>query len=573
MGIFTVICDKCGNKVSKRARFCNNCGAPTPGGWWKCPGCGKWVGNDVEYCSHCNTRLYPDDRVTMAGGVWQKAPEKFAERFEVGDLKLADGQTLQVQEGTSAILMDGGEVKHVLSSGIHGMDGMLRKINWFGAPPPRSVVMIDSGEVVVPLRMENLRTAEFYPIEFYGEAILQFAGGTAAAHAFVANVLKESRECLFSDLVERIEPSIRSAVDELCTTSTVEELVRDPARRIRLRERMEARLKEDLGACGLEVVRVSSAEFTGEEYEEWASKQGKLEEQRRDEEYRAALRSMMNKEQMGAFRDSHALAEYKATIDAEWRVSQATREREFEELKKEWAHDDAVRQRLDEVEQLEHDQELQVRRQEHRHGVEDREQDHRLAQDAREVDHKVTTGQKIDAYEREKLVEDAGASVKAQKLHSEQDVADATEWLKVKKQKQALELEAKAAEAERRSRMGIEYLLADIEDPQARDQLIKLFHLKLQAGMTPQQILATLGKSDHDLSEEYKKYLEKMEALYQDASNRADKNFSRVVDPLRVDVLGKIIRGESGDTQKVEQDYREDRHSQQEIPSSHEHRD
>ena len=50
---------RCGNRVSKRARFCNACGKPAPGGWWKWPQCGKWIGNDSHFCPHCNAPLYP----------------------------------------------------------------------------------------------------------------------------------------------------------------------------------------------------------------------------------------------------------------------------------------------------------------------------------------------------------------------------------------------------------------------------------------------------------------------------------------------------------------------------------
>ena len=76
----------CGNKVPKRARFCNKCGKPAPGGWWRCPQCNKWIGNDSRFCPHCNAELYPDERVDMAGGVWHKEPGQFAQRFEVGNV-------------------------------------------------------------------------------------------------------------------------------------------------------------------------------------------------------------------------------------------------------------------------------------------------------------------------------------------------------------------------------------------------------------------------------------------------------------------------------------------------------
>ena len=72
---------------------------------------------------------------------------------------------------------------------------------------------------------------------------------------------------------------------------------------------MTARIKDDLDACGLEVVRVSSAEFTGDEYEERAQQLGELEtkrlgmevdveDKRREAEYRAALRQLASREEM-----------------------------------------------------------------------------------------------------------------------------------------------------------------------------------------------------------------------------------------------------------------------------------
>ena len=195
---------RCGHQVSKRARFCSACGSPAPGGWWKCPSCNKCIGNDSHFCPHCNTPLYPEDRVNIAGGVWHKQPVFYAQRFEAGDIKRELIQNLQVQEGTAAILMDAGEVNDVLEAGSHNLDTLSRRINWFGNPPPRSVVLIDVGEVVVPLHIEGLRTAEHFPIEFYGEVILRFTGGKDAARAFVSNILKGERDCTFDIIAKRL---------------------------------------------------------------------------------------------------------------------------------------------------------------------------------------------------------------------------------------------------------------------------------------------------------------------------------------------------------------------------------
>ena len=495
---------RCGHRVSKRARFCSACGSPAPGGWWKCPSCNKWIGNDSHFCPHCNTPLYPEDRAAMAGGVWRKEPEYYAQRFEVGDIKRELVQKLQVQEGTAAILMDSGAVSDVLSAGAHEVDSLVRHINWFGNPPPRSVVLIDVGEVIVPLHIESLRTAEHFPIEFFGEVILRFKGGKDAARSFTSNVLKSERVCAFADIAKRLEPVIRVPVDAMCTVSSLDDLVRDPERRVRLQEQMTAKIKADLDACGLEVVRVSSAEFTGDEYEEYAEKLGEVDVKRREAEYHAALRRLADKQEMDEYKDADTLRTYIETVDHEYRVSHATREREFELLKRGWEHDDIVYQRL-----------LELENQDHQHGLEDRQ-----------VDHGIANSRKIDAYEREKKVDDAKADTTAQDLHSQQDIKDAHGWLGVRAEKQRLDLEAKAAEAERRKGMEIEQLLADIEDPQQREQMLKLYQMKLQAGMTPQQILATMGQTDHN-----DEFLSKMQELFKENAARIDANYAKSMEP------------------------------------------
>jgi len=498
----------CGNKVSKRARFCNKCGHPAPGGWWRCPQCNKWIGNDSHFCPHCNAALYPDERVDMAGGVWHKEPGRFAQRFEVGDVKRLLNTGLKVQEGTAAILLDTGAVTDILQPGQHNPESLLRKINWFGNPPPRSVVLIDVGEVIVPLHLEGLRTSEHIPIDFYGELVLRFKGDKDAARAFCGNVLKGERTYTFTQIAGRVEPLIRGAVDEMCITSTLEDLVKDPERRIRLQERIEKRIEEDFAASGLEIVRVSSAEFTGVEYERLEKQLGDAEVQRREAEYRAALdatlRKIHNQAEMDSDKAAFDLRQYKEMLDNEYRVSAATREREFALLKREWEHDELVHRRLLEVEELQH-----------KYDLEDRQTEHDLA-----------TSRKLDEYGREKKVEDAKADVQAQDIHTSQDIKDTEGWLKVKEQKMQLKQKDKAADASRRKGMSLMEMLVDTDNPDDKAALLEAMKLQRNASMTPEQLLAELGKeSTND------KLVAKLEELYRLAAEREDKNLAKMLEP------------------------------------------
>ena len=65
-------------------------------------------------------------------------------------------------------------VKDVLGPGRHTLDSTARRINHWGDPPPRTVVLLDNGDFVVPLRIEALRTSENCTIERYTEVCLHF---------------------------------------------------------------------------------------------------------------------------------------------------------------------------------------------------------------------------------------------------------------------------------------------------------------------------------------------------------------------------------------------------------------
>lgn len=198
------------------------------------------------------------------------------------------------------------------------------------------------------------------------------------------------------------------------------------------------------------------------------------------------------------------LRQYKEMLDNEYRVSAATREREFMLLKRQWEHDDYVYRRLLEVEELQH-----------KFDIEDRQTEHDLS-----------TSRKLDEYGREKKVEDARADVQAQDIHTTQDVKDTESWLRVREKKQDLKQKDKAADASRRKGMSLAEMLLDTEDPDARAAILEAMRLQRNASMTPEQLLAELGKeSSND------KLVAKLEELYRQAAEREDRNLSKMLEP------------------------------------------
>lgn len=330
MGHFSDICPECGAKVSKRERFCGNCGHGAPNGWTKCPGCGKWIANDAKHCPHCNQPLYPDERVDLAGGVWAREPGLFAQRFELGDTRRVMQDGLMVQEGTMAILLDGGRESKVLGPGRYEPQGALRAINWFGNPPPRTAVMVDAGDVVFRVDFTEtasgggvapLRSAEEQVVEASAEITLRFLPSKAAE--FVGNFMKELRAVSTKDVCAWLYEESVSAVKDLCVQTTVEDLVKDPDRRERFEDAIGRALKEPLARVGLQLVRVGAVEFFGAAYEDMRAKYGELDAKRREVEYQ--------KEQLRVVADADNMRLEEERRGGDMEMARARRAQEVEE--------------------------------------------------------------------------------------------------------------------------------------------------------------------------------------------------------------------------------------------------
>jgi hypothetical protein len=460
---------RCGNRVKKAARFCGKCGSGSPGGWWKCPACAKWVGNESHFCWNCNTPLYPDTRAGIAGGRWQRPGGVFAERFEIGDIKLMLKDGLIIEEGTVALLLDGGALKDVLSPGRYNPESMARKINHWGNPPPRTVVLVDNGDVVLPLRVEALRTAEDIPVELYTEVAFHFVEKKASD--FLANVFKGNQRLTFQEIETLLTGEIRYTIENNANTSTIEDLVKDPQRRLQIEDALAHTMKDVLPRYGLELVRVAAAEFTGKEYEELRMKSGDIEVKRRQIELDQRLRELLSSEKMDQFKTEAELNEY---------IAQLSQER-----------DPSTQHRT---------QELALLRLVHRHEIDKKAADFAFAQAMAQTAHDIGLKKMGDEYRRE-----------AKRLEEENEAAITQMWLKVKQEKRRLELEFEqerlrieredeAARIAARKGADLTTLLSLIDDPAKRQSLLELNKQMQTAGKSPAEIMAYYAAENPDLA-------------------------------------------------------------------------
>ena len=522
MGLFSDKCPDCGSSVSKKARFCSKCGRGAPDGWFKCPQCGNWVGNDSKFCPHCNHPLFPEERIDLAGGVWARKPGEFARRFELDDVRFIKENGLMVQEGTVAILLDGGKEVKELGPGRHSPLGTLRSINWFGNPPPRAAVMVDAGECVfrVDFTGKNsgvgsvasapLRSAEELEVGCVAEITLRFVPGRA--DRFIANVMKEKRSVAADDIRALIYENAATAVRDLCTQSTIEDLVKDPERRVRFEDAITRALRDAMKEWGIEIVRTGAVEFYGRAYEEVRAKYGELEKSRRLFEFRKA-----EIEVFAAAADEEAAAgkrDAKREQEAKEYLEQLAQEKQLSEIER--TQELAIATRVSKGEISATEAKLAAARELEEH-----------AKNMTALAHKLELDLTLRNYDREQLVADAenkarlsaigrDERLKDEKLSTavmgekvgQAKLNDEIERIRIERelweQDKYLDLRKKKDEiknAELRERAGIlsgkselELAALAIDDPAARQAFLEqgLARLKIEqeSAMTPEQLLA-----------------------------------------------------------------------------------
>ena len=493
MGWFYDECPVCHNKVSKKARFCSKCGHGAPKGWVTCPSCRKWIGNDSRYCPHCNHPLHPEERVDFAGGVWDREPGLFAQRFELSDVTGIMKGGLKIQEGTLAILLDAGKKVAVLGPGRHTPEGTLRSINWFGHPPPRSVVMVDSGDCVFRMDIKGMRTAEELPVDVVAEVTLRFDPGNA--DGFLENMFKDSR-------LEAVEARVRvkaeeggieaagnlkvfelrglrsdaigmwlveeasAAVKDVCQQSTVEDLVKDPERRPRFEDAISRELKDLLKRSGLELVRVGYVDFISKDYEDMRQKYADLDVKRRQLEFDRKVFEQVKslneleladktEEREKAYRENVVDADYdkkEGDLEEQKKRDEARRVRDTEEYLAQLAQEKGLSE-------ISHDAEIEIAKLAALGKVDAREAEERLAKLSREhkiafaeLEHKLDTARRLRADELDEAkhgaaVGDIGRSEKIKDAESDAAVARGKIDTKNYEAKTAQELAQAAAKA------------------------------------------------------------------------------------------------------------------------------
>ena len=554
MGIYSDKCEKCGEHVKKKARFCSKCGQPAPGGWIKCHKCRKWIGTDSEFCPHCKAPQHVADRESVEEGVIKLTSGVFLQRYDLNKIqsRLGKEQKLIIEHGNIALLMIEGRIVETLSPGPYNMnDGVFESLK---STPNVSIFLIDSGEIIFPYSQMKIKSKEDLEVNLYTEIIFKLNVDTASS--LISNLLKSDSALFhvkdfdaaaeglnqdvqdaitrnplntnlsnrmlqlgYTDFWDYFKTDLHNSVIRLCANVSIDELVKDPDIRLAFEETLEKQVASKANSYSMNIVRVAAVNFYGAEYENLRKVSGELEVQTRGAILEKRARKMLIENKRDKVTDEQELNTYLDQLAYEYDIDKDTKQNDLDDLRLELAHklniktmhqDQELESEKTEFERSENSKDFDFRR------VEDeKSQDHKRKEETKDTDHDIVNDKKVFANEREK-----------RKASHQDEISETENWIKVRALKDAQKLKTEAERMKVYSNYTVTELAAVLSSEQM-DKVIKTREseaaVKLEeklADLTPEQILAM--KSDK--SDEAAKALAEMSK----AKSQTDKKVAEV---------------------------------------------
>lgn len=517
--------------------------------------------------------------MSLRGNRWQRGADDFAVRVEVEDLKGLFRKELTVEHGTKALFFSGGTFGGTLGPGTYTLDDVFGHLGELENKGQASAVLVDAGDVAIGFRVGPIYTKDPLGIQVRGEVVLK----VAEPIAFFTNVMKARTTYQVVELKDLLDDELTEALSAMLAERSVEEL----STRLELRNELEMRLanhlRTTLGRIGLDLIQlrglawihekidrvrnlreecfllVSESEanldrrkrlfdvYTAEEIQEVAELTRKAQIHRDKAKVWADLRRAANDDKLDEVRSAEDLAREIQAVDKqkllredEWSdlTSQLKFGAESKEAERRFI---AAKARLEEQAALGLATlaaqkgvvaaEVELAALQGRRSVAEelaREAD-RVAQRRREGLEDALADRKIQLERAEGELDRKRIDVEVKRLEQQlwkERIDDRQEALERMKQRR-LDLELKKQERELEMRIREERERGDLERKRGETEIDKL---KVYAGMTEEQILATQAAQSAEIAKAFQKKFEGPGSVQAEAAERTIREMKEAYD-------------------------------------------
>lgn len=224
------------------------------------------------------------------GIVWQRQPDDFATRIEMGDVSGFINQEVVIEPGTNAILITDGVNQGVVAPGRYMLSSLGDKLGALvilRQAKQVSAIVVDTNAVDLPFRVENVPTKDYIPLSVELNVVLcvpAWEKGQPRVQDFFMNVMKGRRRFTLQDIQDHLQPEVENAVAEFLHAYTASQIDTDLSTKRLLAEKVRAHLNNTLAREGFSFQDVRAARVFNVQRDAQGRAQGELELQVTKEE-------------------------------------------------------------------------------------------------------------------------------------------------------------------------------------------------------------------------------------------------------------------------------------------------
>jgi hypothetical protein len=273
-GIFDPKCPRCGNTVSRQAKFCGTCGFALSGGKIACGVCGAENSADAKFCRNCGRLMSQAAAPEIQHHHWARNDGDFAVRIEANDLPGMLQRGLIVEPGTNALFIERGVNRGVVPPGAYGVEGAGQKLwNWAssGIPEQATVLLVSVTPAELQFSLGGRFTRDPLPI---GLTVRLQVEVTEPARVLI-NLLGGRERYTLEDLRQYLYPEVVQAADDWLRKHSLQELAEQPGQREALELALEQSLQTTFSQSGLRFLQARTVELNLEPYDKVSGIRGK----------------------------------------------------------------------------------------------------------------------------------------------------------------------------------------------------------------------------------------------------------------------------------------------------------
>lgn len=306
-----------------------------------CPNCRKPVKEGYTFCGSCGQPLMSHTDMN-AEKEWHLNPYEIARRIAIRDLPGFLKKTLEVEQGTTALILADGRHDGTLEPGTYPFSAVASTFSSLPGAKNAAAIVVTTRDIPLGFKLDQIATKDPLLISID----LNLSVGIDKPLLFLQNIMGNTTSYPTGHLANTLKQEIADVVKSFVRTRSINEIDQDISVKSQLEHEISLHLNKTLSRDGLRLIQVKTLNYCHQAWDAITKTRAdyflQLSEREAKLEGKKRLSDVYGREQLQEIAENTAQAEYLEKKAGIWdrlrqaivtdKTSQIRNERELEDL-------------------------------------------------------------------------------------------------------------------------------------------------------------------------------------------------------------------------------------------------